>query len=144
MSAVNRYKVRLAGTVLAVALLGGGTGCTGPDHTIERAQVVGIWKADDGGRIEFTADGRFAMSGIHREAETFSFSDPPPAGERLTGAGTWELEHQRFIELSYEKGGSFSDTETGSMGIAETGKDPVLYFSTDSDKEYGYEVRKVS
>ncbi|MEU0163044.1 hypothetical protein ABZ154_30630 [Streptomyces sp. NPDC006261] len=119
-------------------------GCTGPDHTIESAQAIGLWKADDGGQIEFTSDGRFEMSGIARSAVVFSFSEPPPGDDPLAGAGTWELKNQRLIELSHEKGGSFSHVEPGSMGIAESGKNPLLYFSTNSDKEYGYEVQKGS
>ncbi|MFJ4824894.1 hypothetical protein ACIP5L_16625 [Streptomyces bacillaris] len=102
-----------------------------------------MWKADDGGQIEFTSDGRFEMSGITRSAVVYSFSEPPPGEGPLAGAGTWELENRRNIEVMYEKGGSFSYAESGEIAIAESGKNPVLYFSTNSDKGYGYEIRKV-
>ncbi|MFD5681886.1 hypothetical protein [Streptomyces bacillaris] len=129
----------------ALLIVGSATGCsTGPDRTIERAQVVGVWKADDGGQIEFASDGRFEMSGIARSAVVFSFSEPPPGEGPLSGSGTWELENRRSIEVTYEKGGSFSYVESGEIAIAESGKNPALYFSTNSDKGYGYRISKVS
>ncbi|MCX4731096.1 hypothetical protein [Streptomyces sp. NBC_01363] len=48
------------------------------------------------------------------------------------------------ILLSIDAGGSFSEaTETEAPGVARSGENPVLYFATDVDKWYGYEIHKV-
>ncbi|MGV9287857.1 hypothetical protein [Streptomyces sp. NPDC003719] len=98
--------------------------------------------------MEFGADGRFEMTGIPRDAVVFSFSDPPPGDGRLSGAGEWELDGggtSGTVELGFDAGGSFSgDGESTLLQVKEAGDRPVLYFDTDADKAYGYEVRRVA
>ncbi|MFF8835667.1 hypothetical protein [Streptomyces sp. NPDC015130] len=133
----------------AVFLLGMG-GCfaalTERPEKIERTRIAGTWTGDGGARVVLRADGRFEMSGIPRSAVHFAFSDPPSGDGRLSGSGTWEPAHDGDkvddITLYIAAGGSFTDTQVGSLGVAEGGQDPVLYFSTDIDKWYGFEIRK--
>ncbi|MGC9442022.1 hypothetical protein [Streptomyces sp. WG5] len=99
--------------------------------------------------MEFTADGRFEMSGIPRSAVEFSFTDPPAGDGALSGEGEWELDgddgKSGAIELGFDAGGSFSDdSESALLQVKEAGDSPVLYFDTNPDKAYGYEVRRVT
>ncbi|MFF1548215.1 hypothetical protein [Streptomyces sp. NPDC058291] len=111
------------------------------------AQVTGVWKGSGGGRIEFSHDGRFDMSGIPRDAIEFSFTDPPPGNGRLSGRGEWSLDggddRSSTIELRFDAAGSFSDdSESTLLQVEEAGDHPTLYFDTNPDKRYGYEVRR--
>jgi len=63
----------LVGVIVALA-----AGCGVDSEKISAAQVVGSWRGDGGGRMEFWADGRFEMSGIPRDAIVFSFIDTRP------------------------------------------------------------------
>ncbi|MER7717237.1 hypothetical protein ABTX99_09820 [Streptomyces flaveolus] len=149
-------KVRRTGTAIAVlpclALLGISAlaGCgqsEGPE--LGSDQLTGVWQGTGGGTVEFGSDGRFEMSGIPRSAVVFSFSDPPPGDGRLSGEGEWELDGDDgtsgTIELGFDAKGSFSDDgESTLLQVKEAGDRPVLYFDTDADKAYGYEVRRVS
>ncbi|MEV6119340.1 MULTISPECIES: hypothetical protein [unclassified Streptomyces] len=149
-------KVRRTGTAIAVlpclVLLGVSAlaGC-GPDEGAElgSGQLTGVWQGTGGGTVRFGADGRFEMSGIPRSAVVFSFSDPPPGDGRLSGAGEWELAGgdgtSGTIELGFDAGGSFADdSEATVLQVKEAGDRPVLYFDTDADEAYGYEVRRVT
>ncbi|MFI7869408.1 hypothetical protein [Streptomyces salinarius] len=132
----------LAGTYALVSCGADEGGELGP------AQLAGAWQGSGGGRVEFGADGRFEMSGIPRDAVVFSFSEPPPGDGRLSGRGEWELdggdEKSGTIELLFDAGGSFpDDSEATLLQVKETGEHPVLYFDTNPDKAYGYEVRRV-
>ncbi|MFD5369950.1 hypothetical protein [Streptomyces sp. NPDC127103] len=50
--------------------------------------------------------------------------------------------HGGQIILYVEVGGSFADVQVEELGVAESGEDPVLYFSTSPDEWYGFEIRK--
>lgn len=110
------------------------------------AQVAGVWKGSGGGRVEFGDDGRFEMSGIPRSAIEFSFIDPPPGNGRLSGRGEWSLmgddDRSGTIELFFDAADSFSDTESTLLQVEKGGDSPTLYFDTNPDKGYGYEVRR--
>ncbi|MEU9376130.1 hypothetical protein AB0D94_20465 [Streptomyces sp. NPDC048255] len=140
---------RTALAVSAAVLLAGSAGCGGQGSgsapvRIDTSQVAGAWTGDGGGRVDFRADGRFEMSGIPRDAVVFSFIEPPAGDGKLSGTGTWStLDAGTAVELSYDAGGSFSDdSEVGRLGVAGSEDHPELYFSTNSDKEYGYRIRK--
>ncbi|MFJ1730856.1 hypothetical protein [Streptomyces sp. NPDC088254] len=114
---------------------------------LSSAQVDGVWKGSGGGRVEFDDDGRFEMSGIPRNAIEFGFTDPPPGNGRLSGRGEWSLvgddDRSSTIELRFDAAGSFSeDSEYTLLQVEEAGDHPTLYFDTDADKWYGYEVRR--
>ncbi|WP_329112228.1 hypothetical protein [Streptomyces sp. NBC_01353] len=144
------FRHKAVTTVTAVFLLGMGVciaGLTEQPESIERTRIAGTWTGDAGARVELHANGRFEMSGIPRSAITFSFIDPPPGDGKLSGSGTWKPardgDRVDSILLYVDAGGSFSETsETGELGVAESGENPVLYFSTSPDKWYGYEIRK--
>ncbi|GAA3128900.1 hypothetical protein [Streptomyces echinatus] len=132
--------------VLGTALLLGGCAGDGRDKLAPR-QVAGVWEGSGGGRVEFQSDGSFRMSGIPRGAIEFGFSKPPPGNGRLSGRGNWELEgdtrRSDSIELRFAAGGSFrDDSESTLLQVAKGGDHPSLYFDTNSDKGYGYEVRR--
>ncbi|QES25045.1 hypothetical protein DEJ46_38265 [Streptomyces venezuelae] len=113
---------------------------------MERTRIAGTWTGDDGARVELHTNGRFEMSGIPRSAIVFAFSDPPPGDGKLSGSGTWEPRYPGDkvdeILLYVEAGGSFADTQIANLGVAENGQKPVLYFSTNADEWYGFEIRK--
>lgn len=132
--------------VLGTALLLGGCAGEGRDKLVPR-QVAGVWEGSGGGRVEFHDDGSFQMSGIPRSAIEFGFSEPTSGKGRLSGRGNWELEgnsrRSDSIELRFAAGGSFrDDAESTLLQVAKGGDHPVLYFDTNSDKGYGYEVRR--
>lgn len=118
------------------------------DAALRSAQVAGAWEGSGGGRIEFDADGTFDMSGIPRSAIVFSFVAPPPGKGRISGTGAWELggeeESSGVVELRFDAGESFlDDGEFAMLRVDRGGENPELYFDTDPDKAYGYEVRRV-
>jgi hypothetical protein len=123
-------------------------GCgAGEEAELTSAQVAGVWKGSGGGRVEFGDDGRFEMAGIPRSAIEFSFIDPPPGNGRLSGRGEWNLrgddDRSGTIELLFDAAGSFSqDTESTLLQVEKAGDSPTLYFDTDPDEGYGYEVRR--
>ncbi|WP_230196601.1 hypothetical protein [Streptomyces coriariae] len=119
----------------------------GKADELSSAQVDGVWKGSGGGRVEFDDDGRFEMSGIPRNAIEFGFIDPPPGNGRLSGRGEWSLvgddDRSSTIELRFDAAGSFSDdSESTLLQVEEAGDRPKLYFDTDADEGYGYEVRR--
>ncbi|MEU8530832.1 hypothetical protein AB0C77_35405 [Streptomyces sp. NPDC048629] len=138
-------------SVTAVLLLGVG-GCIAAlneqPEKIERTRIAGTWTGEGGARVELHANGRFEMSGIPRTAVVFGFTDPPPGDGKLSGSGTWEPVGDRDevdeIDLSIDAGGSFEDKEFGSLEVAQSGDKPVLYFATDSDRWFGFEIRKTT
>ncbi|MFI0813235.1 hypothetical protein [Streptomyces echinatus] len=88
-----------------------------------------------------------ACSAPTRWSTTSGFSKPPPGNGRLSGRGNWELEgdtrRSDSIELRFAAGGSFrDDSESTLLQVAKGGDHPSLYFDTNSDKGYGYEVRR--
>ncbi|MFE5945604.1 hypothetical protein [Streptomyces sp. NPDC056480] len=114
---------------------------------IDRTRIAGTWTGDGGARVELRPDGRFAMSGIPRDAVTFSFIDPPPGDGKISGSGTWKPavdgDSVDGILLHVDAGGSFSDsTETQELRVARSGEKPVLYFATSADEWHGFEIRK--
>ncbi|MGW7415781.1 hypothetical protein [Streptomyces sp. NPDC054863] len=114
---------------------------------IARAQIVGTWVGEDGARVEMYADGRFEMSGIPRSALTPSFTGPPLGDVIVSGSGTWkpvgESGSVALVSLFIDAGGSFAEsTATEELGVARSGEKPALYFATDPDKWYGFEIRK--
>lgn len=129
---------------LAAAFIFATTGCGSDSERVESAQIPGVWTGVDGGRVEFGDDGRFELSGIPRDAVVFSFIDPPPKGKTISGQGTWSVKEKgSIVELVYDSTGSFAEGgEAGSLGVADSGDPPRLYFSTSTDKEYGYEIQK--
>ncbi|MFB7397681.1 hypothetical protein [Streptomyces sp. NPDC056191] len=143
------FRRRAVTAVSAVFLLGMGgciAGIADRPEEIERTRIAGTWTGDDAARVELHPDGRFEMSGIPRSAVVFSFSDPPPGDGKLSGSGRWQPAHagdtvDRII-LYVEVGGSFADVQVEELGVAESGEDPVLYFSTSPDEWYGFEIRK--
>ncbi|WP_329031301.1 hypothetical protein OIE71_00300 [Streptomyces sp. NBC_01725] len=129
---------------LAAVFMSGAAGCVGESERVESAQISGVWTGADGGRVEFWDDGRFELSGIPRDAVVFSFIDPPPKGETVSGQGTWSVKEKgAIVELLYDSSGSFAEGgEAGSLGVADSGDPPTLYFSINSEKAYGYEIQK--
>ncbi|GAA2776217.1 hypothetical protein GCM10010521_63690 [Streptomyces rameus] len=132
--------------VLGTAPLLGGCAGDGRDKLVPR-EVAGVWKGPGGGRVEFQGDGTFRMSGIPRSAVEFGFSKPTTGSGPLSGRGSWELEgntrRSDSVELRFAAGGSFrDDSESTLLRVAKGGDRPVLYFDTNSDKGYGYEVRR--
>ncbi|MFD3515700.1 hypothetical protein [Streptomyces sp. NPDC058657] len=114
---------------------------------IARGRIAGIWIGENGARVVMRVDGRFEMSGIPRSALTPRFSEPPLRGENVSGSGTWtpvgDSGSVTTISLSIAAGGSFAEgTDAEELGVARSGEGPVLYFSTDPDKWYGFELRK--
>ncbi|MFI5768799.1 hypothetical protein ACIA74_09645 [Streptomyces sp. NPDC051658] len=146
---ILRHKALTAWTVVVLVAMGGClAGFAERPERIDRTQIAGTWTGDGGARVELHADGRFEMSGIPRSSITSSFIDPPPGDGRVSGSGTWKPEGDSdsvdSILLSIDAGGSFSEaTETEALGVARSGENPVLYFATDVDKWYGYEIHKV-
>ncbi|MGW5213796.1 hypothetical protein ACWEQO_22000 [Streptomyces sp. NPDC004051] len=62
-----------------------------------------------------------------------------------SGGGQVEFDDDRSgtVELSFAAAGSFSDDpEFTLLQVQEAGDRPVLYFDTNPDKEYGYEIRR--
>ncbi|PSM38354.1 hypothetical protein C6Y14_37135 [Streptomyces dioscori] len=141
--------VAAAVPVLIVIALFSLQACEAESEMLDSGQVVGVWEGSGGGRVQFHENGRFEMSGIPRNAVALGFVDPAPGEEKISGEGTWELEGGRdqggSIELPIDKGGSFSD-DSGSalLQIQRGGDEPEMYFDTDPDKEYGYEVRRAA
>ncbi|MGW6239505.1 hypothetical protein ACWGBX_38605 [Streptomyces sp. NPDC055037] len=134
--------VLLLGGLFALESCGGGTSAE-----LDAAQVAGVWKGADGGRVEFGDDGSFAMSGIPRSAIEFGFIEPPPGNGKLSGRGRWNLDggddRSGTIELRFDAAGSFSDdSESTLLQVEEAGERPKLYFDTDADEGYGYEIRR--
>ncbi|MEU0957622.1 hypothetical protein ABZ353_35640 [Streptomyces niveus] len=126
------------------AVMFGTAGCVSESERVESAQISGVWSGADGGRVEFGDDGRFELSGIPRDAVVFSFTDPPPKGQKVRGQGAWSVKEKgSIVELIYDSTGSFAEGgEAGSLGVADSGDPLKLYFSTNSEKEYGYEIQK--
>ncbi|MET9730538.1 hypothetical protein ABZZ79_07705 [Streptomyces sp. NPDC006458] len=123
-------------------------GCDGgTSDELSSQQVAGVWKGSGGGRVEFDDDGTFEMSGIPRTAIEFGFTDPPPGNERLSGRGRWSLDgdddRSGTVELRFAAAGSFSDdSESTLLQVEEAGDRPSLYFDTDADEGYGYEIHR--
>ncbi|WP_432056261.1 hypothetical protein [Streptomyces sp. bgisy022] len=121
-------------------------GCGAPEGgELSGAQVVGVWSGEGGATLEFGAGGRFEMTRIPREA--IPFSDSLPGDGRLSGSGAWTLadsDRSGTIELVIDPGGSFADEgATALLQVKEAGKHPVMYFDTNPDRAYGYEVRRI-
>jgi hypothetical protein len=126
-----------------LVLLGreGGTG------ELSARQVAGVWKGSGGARVEFDDDGTFEMSGVPRSAIVFSFTDPPPGKGRLSGTGRWSLYgndgSSGTIELHTVLAGfSSADSVIGLLQVQDAGDHPSLYFDTDVDKKYGFEIHR--
>ncbi|MFF3839874.1 hypothetical protein [Streptomyces sp. NPDC001930] len=143
------FRRRAVTAVTAVFLLGMGgciAGIADRPEAIDRTRIAGTWTGDDGARVELHTNGRFEMSNIPRSAVVFSFGDPPPGDGKLSGSGTWQPGHAGDtvdrILLYVEPGGSFADVQVEALGVAESGEEPVLYFSTSPDEWYGLEIRK--
>ncbi|MFB8353344.1 hypothetical protein [Streptomyces niveus] len=126
------------------AVMLGAAGCVSESERVESAQIPGVWSGADGGRVEFGDDGRFELSGIPRDAVVFSFIDPPPNGQKVSGQGTWSVKGKgSIVELIYDSRGSFAEGgEAGSLSVADSEEPLTLYFSTNSEHEYGYEIQK--
>lgn len=140
--------IALVVCVALVAALFSLEGCGGGERAeLDTKQVAGVWTGSGGGRVEFRSNGRFAMSGIPRSAVVFGFSTPPPGDSPLSGQGTWELEGSsgrgNSIQLRFQAGGSFpDDSESGLLRVEKADDHPTLYFDSDSDKAYGYEIQR--
>jgi hypothetical protein len=132
--------------VVGFALLGS-AGCGIGHEKLKRREVIGSWSGDGNGRVKFSPDGRFEMSGIPRSAIDFSFIKPPPGNGPISGKGDWEMDHgspSSSLTLSFEAGGSFSDdSEVSGLRVIDSGDHPTMYFDINPDKEYGYEIRRV-
>ncbi|MFF0260500.1 hypothetical protein [Streptomyces microflavus] len=148
----RRKAVTVVGGVTALILAALG-GCLAmfavKPELIERTRIVGQWSGSGGARVELREDGRFEMSGIPRSAIVISFADPPPGKGRLSGSGTWELEEPsdrdtvESIRLNVDAVGSFTGgSEIAELRVARGGDKPVLYFATNVDKWYGFEISK--
>ncbi|WDG31472.1 hypothetical protein N7925_25715 [Streptomyces sp. CA-278952] len=63
----------------------------------------------------------------------------------MSGAGTWRQDDvaEDSLQLMIEAGGSFpTDEEVATLMVAGDGPPQVLFFSTNVDKPYGYEIKK--
>ncbi|MDW4897309.1 hypothetical protein ACFXOL_29320 [Streptomyces californicus] len=138
----RRFTVSSLALVLASAL----SGCSTADTTpVDIDGLPGVWTGRGGGRVEFHADGRFSMKGIPTESIGFAFSEPPDE-DRVAGSGTWErVPDEDQVQLMIDAGGSFADAaQVAVLMVAEDGPPQVLFFSTNVDKPYGYEIRRNS
>ncbi|MFJ1798179.1 hypothetical protein [Streptomyces sp. NPDC088180] len=127
---------------LAVALSGCSTAGT---TAVDIDGLPGVWTGSGGGRVEFHADGRFSMKGIPAESVDFTWSEPRNGATRVSGAGTWQQQDidEDSLQLMIDAGGSFpTDEEVATLMVAEDGPPQVLFFSTNVDKPYGYEIEK--
>ncbi|MFI1190551.1 hypothetical protein [Streptomyces californicus] len=138
----KRFTVPSLALVLALALGGCSTAGTTP---VDTAGLPGVWTGSGDGRVEFHADGRFSMRGIPAESIGFAFSEPPDE-DRVAGSGTWERDtDEDQVQLMIDAGGSFADAaQVAVLMVAEDGPPQVLFFSTNVDKPYGYEIRRNS
>ncbi|MEU1217032.1 hypothetical protein ACFYSH_24270 [Streptomyces sp. NPDC005791] len=87
---------------------------------------------------------RGGFRGIPTESIGFAFGEPP-AEDRVAGAGTWERDDidEDSLNLMIDAGGSFADADQiAVLMVAKDGSPQVLFFSTNVDKPYGYEIRK--
>ncbi|MEK8142791.1 hypothetical protein NKH18_12990 [Streptomyces sp. M10(2022)] len=119
----------------------------GQNPELESEQVVGVWEGSGGGQIVFHTNGTFEMARIPRSAIVFSFVDAPPGKAGCPG-GAWELDGEGdtsgAVELHFDTGGAFSDDgESALLQVDRGGDEPEMYFDTNVDKGYGYEVRRV-
>ncbi|WP_159392574.1 hypothetical protein [Streptomyces niveus] len=67
-----------------------------------------------------------------------------PRAKKVRGQGAWSVKEKgSIVELIYDSTGSFAEGgEAGSLGVADSGDPLKLYFSTNSENEYGYEIQK--
>ncbi|MFH9263951.1 hypothetical protein ACH4KN_06745 [Streptomyces sp. NPDC017546] len=137
----GRFAAIFVALGLAVTLSGcstAGTTAVDPDG------LPGVWTGSGGGRVEFQADGRFSMKGIPTESVGFAFGEPPTE-DRVAGSGTWNVDDsdEDRLQLRIDAGGSFADADQMAvLMVAEDGPPQVLFFSTNVDKPYGYELKK--
>ncbi|WFB11352.1 hypothetical protein LRS74_33220 [Streptomyces sp. LX-29] len=144
-TAVRRSVSKAIAPILAGFVLMSLVGCSPQTAELTKEEVVGVWRGQDQGRVEFRNDGGFELSGTPRSAMVFSFSRPLPGD--IAGSGTWNFddgEPSSSITLRFDKGGSFPDnSEVELLTITHGGEHPTAYFDIDVDKAYGYEVRRV-
>ncbi|WP_237725626.1 MULTISPECIES: hypothetical protein [Streptomyces] len=137
---------RSAAMSLALGLAVTLSGCSTAGTTaVDTDGLPGVWTGSGGGRVEFHADGRFSMKGIPAESVVFTWSEPRNGATRVSGAGTWQQQDvdEDSLKLMIDVGGSFpTDEEVATLMVAEDGPPQVLFFSTNVDKPYGYEIEK--
>ncbi|MEV8445686.1 hypothetical protein [Streptomyces parvus] len=137
---------RCAAISLALGLAVVLSGCSTAGTTaVDTDGLPGVWTGSGGGRVEFHADGRFSMKGIPAESVDFTWSEQRNGATRVSGAGTWQQQDidEDSLQLMFDAGGSFpTDEEVATLMVAEDGPPQVLYFSTNVDKPYGYEIEK--
>lgn len=129
---------------LGLALTLGGCSTAGTT-AVDTAGLPGVWTGSGGGRVEFRADGRFSMKGIPAESVDFTWSEPRHGATTVSGAGTWRQDDvaEDSLLLMIDVGGSFPTAEeVATLMVAEDGPPQVLFFSTNVDKPYGYEIKK--
>ncbi|MFJ9889560.1 hypothetical protein ACIQRW_27405 [Streptomyces sp. NPDC091287] len=129
---------------LGLAVILGGCSTAGTSD-VDTDGLPGVWTGSGGGRVEFHADGRFSMKGIPAASIAFTWSEPLNGATRVSGAGTWRQDDvaEDSLQLMIEAGGSFpTDEEVATLMVAEDGPPQVLFFSTNVDKPYGYEIEK--
>ncbi|MET9054023.1 hypothetical protein ABZW50_23045 [Streptomyces bacillaris] len=141
---IGRRRFAVSSLVLGLAFALGGCSAAGTT-AVDTAGLPGVWTGSGGGRVDFHADGRFSMKGIPAESIGFAFGEPPDE-DRVAGSGTWEQDtDEDRLNLMIDAGGSFTDAkQMAVLMVAEDGPPQVLFFSTNVDKPYGYEIRKNS
>jgi hypothetical protein len=94
--------------VVAVSCLT--AGCSS-DREIGRSDIVGVWKSNRHGTLDFRKDGSFVASNVTLGPDCDPKSEHP-SGSRTSGKGTWSV-------------GTVSDEDPGAKMRLEPGDGPV-------------------
>ncbi|MFI8945264.1 hypothetical protein ACIGO6_01945 [Streptomyces sp. NPDC053750] len=107
------------------------SGCSG---AVDPEDLPGVYRDDDGGRVELSADGTFSATGVR----TSEGADP------VDFSGSWDYEDpgtsSDFVYLVVEDGGL---GETGGIQLYVDDQD-TLYFQSDPDGPVTQELDKTS
>lgn len=89
---LDKWLVRFAlvGVLALSAAFAGGCAPSAVDNRVRLTPdaVVGVWRSELGGQIEFQSAGNFTASNIRNEV----FDDNDAPGEPRSGSGSWQLE----------------------------------------------------
>jgi hypothetical protein len=107
------------------------SGCSG---AVDQERLPGVYRGDDGGRIELSAEGTFSATGV----TTSDGADP------VDFSGSWEYEDpgtsSDFVYLGVEDGGLGT---TGGIQLYVADQD-TLYFQSDPDGRVTQELHRES
>jgi hypothetical protein len=107
------------------------SGCSG---AVDQERLPGVYRGDDGGRIELSAEGTFSATGVI----TSDGADP------VDFSGSWEYEDpgtsSDFVYLGVEDGGLGT---TGGIQLYVDDQD-TLYFQSDPDGRATQELHRTN